>query len=125
MTSPYGELVTDDMYAALRQYAYRGLQTPVTIKRRSVSDNPYGDSEESWVVVGTTWGWLRQINKPAILEQLGLAAVTGVYRLELPFETDVKSGDRVELEGVDYLVEDTGAEDTVQVFQEAYVRVVA
>jgi head-tail adaptor len=124
VSSPYGgPLVTDEMYVALRGFAYQGLQTPVAILRREVIANPYGDDTEVWVEEADTWGWIRQMNDPNIVAQSGVAQTTGVFRLELPVGIDVRAGDMVGVEGQTYMVENTSVEDTVQVFLEVYIRV--
>jgi hypothetical protein len=123
VSSPYGgPLVTDEMYVALRGFAYQGLQTPVSILRREVVENPYGDDSEVWAEESSTWGWIRQMNDPSIVAQNGVAQTTGVFRLELPVGTDVRPGDMVGVEGATYMVENTSVEDTVQVFLEVYIR---
>jgi head-tail adaptor len=123
VSSPYGgPLVTDEMYGALREFAYQGLQTPVSILRREVIENPYGDSAEEWVDQGETWSWIRQMNDPSITERGGIAQTTGVFRVELPVGADVRVGDMIGAEGETYMVENTSTEDTVQVFLEVYAR---
>lgn len=125
MTSPFGApLVTEEMLDTLRTFAYPGLQTPVAILRRqAVTANPYGDDTEDWVEVSDTFGWFRQMNDPYIAAANGVAAITGIFRLELPVGTDVAPGDMVGVEGQTYMVENTNVEDTLQVFLEVYVRI--
>lgn len=125
MSNPYGgPLVTPGMLTALRGFAYAGLQTEVHILRRQTMSNPYGDDSEAWVETAQTWGWFKQMNDPYIREEVGVASTTGVFRLELPVGIELDVGDMVGVEGAEYMVENTSVEDTVQVFLEAYVRIV-
>lgn len=127
MSSTFGDpLVTPAMLETLRGFAYKGLQTEVHVLRRlPVASNPYGDDTEAWVETTTTFGWIRQMNDPYIREGSGIASITGIFRLELPVDTEVVPGDMVGVEGQTYMVENTNVEDTLKVFLEAYVRIVA
>lgn len=112
-------LVTDAQVASLRSIAEMGLKDDVTIFKRtrnmneSDPQNAYGDDYETWVEESTTVkGWLFSSPSPVIETVSGRMALVNTYRLFLPVGTDVNSGDRVTINGHNFIVSDLVNEST-------------
>lgn len=105
-------LLSDRQLAALQEIALLGMQTPVTIKRRSVSESPYGDDAVSFVTVTTTRGWFHSTPTPIQEQDTGSVVTANTYRLFLPVGTDVRDGDQVTVGSTVYIVSDTTSEST-------------
>lgn len=114
-------LVSDTQIAQLRTVAYRGLDTSVTIQRRTATEGP-ADVVYTWATVTTAKGWLRAMNKPEVDLQVRYAGVTNVYRLHLRHDVDIRPEDRVLVGSETYEVQDTNAENTIQIFRTATLR---
>lgn len=107
---------------AVRKTAELGMQTEVTIKKRRVlaSTDPastYGDDAEVWeeplnYTESTCMGWLWSTPSPVLTIVGGVTVLLNTYRLSVPVGTDIDSGDRVTIEGNDFIVSDTVAEST-------------
>lgn len=106
-------LLSPMQLAALQKVALLGMQTPVTIQRRSFADTPYGDSEEvSFAAVGTALGWFHSTPTPVATIDSGSVVTVNTYRLFLPVETDVRDGDQILVGTATYVVTDTTKEST-------------
>lgn len=99
--------------AALQEVALMGMQTPVTIKRRTTSDTAYGDKDEvSFTTVSTALGWFHSTPTPIQEQDTGSVVTANTYRLFLPVGTDVRDGDQITVGSTVYVVSDTTAEST-------------
>lgn len=116
-------LVSAAQMATLQAIGAQGLLTDVTIISRTEADTSYSDDEGIWTTVTTTVkGWLRSTPSGTIDVVGGFQATIGVFRLLLPVGTSIKIGDRVDIGGERYVVEDTIAESTYQVFLNCLLR---
>lgn len=110
-------LVTTTELEALRGVIESGMETTVTILRRTSSDNPYGDDQTDAYTPqsATVKGWLRTVPEGTIDVVSGVMADVSIYRLFVPVGTDIRNGDRLMIEGRRYTVTDTNKESTYQV----------
>ena len=114
-------LVSTTQLTAIRNIAYRGLDTPVTIQRKTVSEGDFG-GVETWNTVTTTNGWLREMTTTKPFGIASLLQTVGTFRLHLAVGTDIQPGDRAVVNGVEFEVNDTNADNTLQVFTTAILR---
>lgn len=105
-------LVSDAEMAALRETAALGFQSDVTIYKRVT--NVTADGQQSgWATTGTTVkGWLYSTPTPQITIVAAEESLVNTYRLFVPVNTDIESGDQVEIGGARFTVSDTTAEST-------------
>lgn len=117
-------LVTSAQLTALRAVAFRGLDTPFTVWRTTRVENAYGMSAGAATQVSSGNCWLRMMNKPSLRVQAGMQeGATSIYRLHTTPDVDIEVGDEVRVFGQDnYIVQDTNADDTIQVFRTCLVR---
>jgi hypothetical protein len=107
---------------ALRNIAYRGLDTPFELWRSTQVESDYGSST-SWGLVTSGKCWLRMMNKPHTVEQLGMIeGATAIYRMHTDVSVIINNGDRVRINDIDYEVNDVNDDDTIQVFRTALLR---
>lgn len=111
------KLVSDSQIARLRTVAELGMQSTVVITKRTYDDtNPYTDDEvvssESTI---TTKGWLRSTPAGDIRSMNNMQAVVSSHRLFVPVGTDIATGDKVTIDGHDFIVQDTSVESTWKV----------
>jgi hypothetical protein len=99
--------------SALQEFALRGMQTTVTIQRKTLTDNDYGDRETvTWTPVATIKAWFWSRPTPVQTEDVGAVITVNTYRLFVPVGTDIRVGDQIKM-GVDlYIVSDTTTEST-------------
>lgn len=108
------KLVSDSQMAQLRTVAEMGMQSAVVITKRTFDDtNPYTDDE----VVATeytieTYGWLRSTPAGDIRSIDHMQAVVSSHRLFVPVGTDIATGDKVMVDGIEFTVQDTSVEST-------------
>lgn len=114
-------LVSPSVLAAVRSVAETGLQTKVSIFRRSttvlgalVTSDDYGDDSVEFTqtdetLVATVMGWFHSTPTPLQVEESGALVTVNTYRLFLPVGTDVIPGDRIDV------VTDTSLDDTYTV----------
>jgi hypothetical protein len=114
-------LVSAAQMNALRTVAYNGLDTPISILRSTQIENDYG-SEEVWVTVEDTVGWIKEMSTSKVAEVAGYLGVTSVFRLDAPIDADIRSGDRVGIEGDMFSVNDVNTHNTIRVFCKATMR---
>ena len=114
-------LISEAQLAQLRTVAYRGLDTTVTIQRRTPVEGP-ADTTYTWATVATATGWLRHMNKPEVDIQIKYAGALNVYRLHLRHDVDILPEDRVVVGGDTYEVQETNSENTIQIFRTAILR---
>lgn len=114
-------LVSDSQLAALRSVAYKGLETEVSILRATQIENAYG-SEEEWVTLSTTMGWIREMSVSPAGREISFVGTTGLFRLDLEVDTDIEPGDRVGIDGVIFSVNDTNSDNTIRIFAKAIMR---
>ena len=116
-------LLTDRNIEELRKLAMLGMQTKVTIKRRSVVDSSsdpltdYGDDQVSYTLtsesrISTVKGWFFSVPATAQEPDTGQILTSNVYRVFLPVGTDIQAGDEVIVGASTYIVSDTNAEST-------------
>jgi hypothetical protein len=111
-------LVTPSQMNALSKVVEEGMITDVTIINHSTSDSPYSDDEyvsETESNRQTVKGWLREVPAGTIDVVSGVMANMGMYRLFLPIGTQIENGDRVIVNGEQWVVQDTNADTTYQV----------
>lgn len=107
-----GPLVSNQMRTFLRSQVRRQFIDTVTIQNKLIADDDYGMSA-TYSSTSVTDGWLRETNNPVLSERAGgNIAAPGVYRLFLPHDTVVGTGDRVLIGGQAYEVQGTNAQDT-------------
>lgn len=112
---------------AIGESVLPGLQTDVTIKRKSVTtptdpNVDYGDDDVSYATVANpdgspfqttvVKGWLWQQVTQAAGEDESQLVTVGTYRLYLPRSTNIQPHDEVEIAGEAYDVSDTNADIT-------------
>lgn len=106
-------LVSDSEMAALRSLGLQGMQTSVSIERRTTVTTADGQ-ESAWTALSTVDGWLH--SEPTPLQTIVSGEITTVntYRLFLPVGTDILPGDHAVIGDKTFLVSDTTAESTWQ-----------
>lgn len=104
-------LVSPSELDALRQVAESSFPTPVTIYRYTRATTSEG-SVQTWDVVTTVKGWLKEENTPPVGDVGGVQATVPAYRLNVPVGTDLQAGDRTLIGGVIYEVNDSNSEDS-------------
>lgn len=114
-------LVSASQLTALRNVAYNGLDTPVLIERPTQVENDFG-SDEEFTPVGTVMGWIREMTVTRPGESINLISTTGMFRLHVPFDTDIEPNDRVTINGHQFTVNDTNADNTIRIFTTAICR---
>lgn len=118
-------LVPPHVMAQVRLVAEQGMQTDLTIRRRSVStpvSDDYGDDVVTYADVVTTVGWFHSTPTPVQVEDAGSLVTINTYRLFLPVGTDVLDGDEVVVGESVYIVSDTTAESTWQAMLKCSLR---
>jgi len=114
---------TTNELANLRSLAEMGMQSDVTIKKRtpitseSAPENVYGDDgvthvESAIYSEANVKGWLYSTPSPVITVVGGVMALVNTYRLFVPVGTNIESGDHVVIDGNEFIVSDTVAEST-------------
>ena len=120
-----GALVPPGQLAAIQKLAERGMQTPITIKRRSVQtlgqtivENDLGDDVITYTetkndgLVRKAMGWFWSTPTVVQEEDAGSLVTVNTYRLYVPVGTDMLPGDHVTVGAEEYVVSDTTAEST-------------
>ena len=111
-------LVSESQLKSLRSVVELGMVTDVTIVNATQVDNPYSDDEYVQEAEGarqTVKGWLREVPAGTIDVVSGVMANTGMYRLFLPLGTVINNGDRVFVNGEQFVVQDTNQDSTYKV----------
>lgn len=118
------KLLSDAQLTAVQSVAMRGMQTDVTIFRRStttgleVTDDPYGSSvgyaeiPDTATQTSTVKGMLHSATVPTTDVDSGQLVTVNTFRLWVPVGTNIQPGDQVEIEGNIYQVTDTTADQT-------------
>lgn len=114
-------LITATQLNAIRAIAYQGLDTPLTIERKTFSEGDYG-SVETWSTVASTNGWLREMTSTKPFGIANLISTVGTFRLHLAVGTDIEPGDRVTVDGDQFEVNETNTHNTIRVFTTAVLR---
>lgn len=98
----------------MQEIALSGMQTPVTIFRRTVvaAGSDEYDDQLTFVRTETLNGWLSSTPTPVAEVNAGALVTANTYRLYLPVGTDIQPGDRVTIGARTYTVSDTTAEST-------------
>ena len=104
-------LVSQTELTALRAVANSSFPTDVSIYRYARTDTAEG-SVNAWSFVSTVKGWLKEQQIPAVADVGGVQATVPTYRLNVPYGTDIRAGDRVRIDGAYYEVNDTDSEDS-------------
>jgi hypothetical protein len=99
--------------AALRDLVESGMETDVTIRRRTTVEGDLGDVA-TFTTVAAVKGWIREITTAAagIGEVGGVVAIPETHRLFVPVGTDLESGDLVIVNGDGFRVQHTDAGGT-------------
>lgn len=119
----YKPLLSAYNMAQIGEVVARGLQTSVTIERKTSVDSPYGDDEELvWTTIATVMGWLRSTPTPVRVEDSGMVITVNTYRLLLPTGTDVAPGDLVTAADGTFIVSDTTYESTWKPYLQVSLR---
>jgi hypothetical protein len=110
-------LVSNSQLTALRKVAELGMQSTVVITKQTFNDtNPYSDDEVLASETTTTVkGWLRTTPVGDIDNISGMQAVLSSFRLFVPVGTDIAPRDKVNVDGIDYTVQDATVENTWKV----------
>lgn len=121
-----GRLLTDAQLASIQQIAKLGMQTKVTIERRTATtglettDDPYGSSvsfdaneDPERAVV---YGMLHSTPTPVAQLNSGQLVTINTYRLWVPVGTEIDPGDHVLIADHSYVVSDTTADETWPAF---------
>jgi len=114
-------LVSAAQITALRNVAYKQLDTPVTISRATQTEGDYG-SVEVWSEVASAMGWLREMSTTKAGDQITFVGTTGTFRLHLQHDVDIRPGDRVSAMGDDFTVSDVNNDNTIRIFSTAIMR---
>ena len=117
MASP---LLTSGQLAAVQKVAISGMQSPVTISRRTgdvgldLTDDPYGSTVSYAPVVSSSQvlGWLHSTPTPVQQVDSGAIITVNTYRLFVPVGTDILPGDQATIGGNTYVVSDTTVDET-------------
>lgn len=104
-------LLSDSEMAALRDIAEQGMQTPLTVLRRTTVQTDDGQ-ESVYTAVVTVKGWIFSTPTPVLTLVSGEMALVNTYRLFVPVGTDIKSADHVTVGTTTYIVSDTTEEST-------------
>jgi hypothetical protein len=118
-------LVTDAMMQAVRDIGHQGLETTVTIMRRSVIPGTEGyDDKEEWVDVGDFIAWVRQNDRGPVLhdDNSGSMASVGRYRIHFKQTVELYEGDLIVDGAEQYVVNATNRGETYRVFSTATAR---
>lgn len=128
------KLLSDAQLRAVQDVAKMGMQTDVTIYRRStttgleMTDDPYGSSvsyaelPETATTTSTVKGMFHEVNVPSTDVDSGQLVVVSHFRLWVPVGTDIRPGDQVVIDGNTYQVSDTTADTTWPPFLECSLR---
>ena len=110
MTTP---LLTDTEMAAFRDVALQGMQTQVSIYRRTTVKTDDG-WESSWALAGTAFCWIYSTPTAVQDEVSGKIVTINNYRAFFPIGTDLQASDKVVdgRNGQEYLCSDTIVENT-------------
>lgn len=118
---------SESQMAAIRSVAEHGMQTEITIRRRSVqflnetiTSDDFGDDVVTYTPTTSSgltrkaYGWL--FSTPSIVadDDSGALVTTNTYRLFVPVNTDIVAGDEIVVHGQEYIVSDTNAESTLR-----------
>lgn len=113
-------LISDQLISNLRSVAYRQLVTPITIKRATKVESVYG-TDETWATINTTTCWYVPSYKAKTEKMTGFVGQEENAEVRLAWGTDIKPGDRVLIEGDEYLVQDTNTGATIALYLKVYV----
>ena len=97
--------------AELQGIAAMGMQTPIDIWKRTTVETENGQAD-SWAYASSTLCWIYSTPTPTITLISGAMGLLNLYRVFLPVEADINSGDHAVIGGATYIVEDTIAEST-------------
>lgn len=120
------KLLSDAQLNAIQNVAMRGMQTDVTIMRQTTNlgletaDGPYG-SEPSVPAAAasgnvTVKGMLHSIANDLMSLDAGQLVAVHEHRLWVPVGTDIRNGDRVSINGKQYVVNDVANDETWPAF---------
>ena len=106
-------LLTDTEMAAFRDVALQGMQTPVTILRRSTVKTDDG-WESTYALSSATTCWIYSTPTAVQDEVSGKIVTINNYRAFFPIGTDLQASDKVVdgRTGQEYLCSDTIVENT-------------
>jgi hypothetical protein len=128
------KLLSDSQLSAVQRVAKLGMQTDVTIFRRSsttgleLTDDPYGSTvsyaelPETATQTATVKGMLHSAVVPTTDVDSGQLVTVNTFRLWVPVGTDIRPGDQVQIAGNIYQVTDTTADQTWPPFLECSLR---
>lgn len=108
MSAPF---LTPGMRKRLRRVTGSMFAHTGDIYRHITVASDFGMSEQ-WVHVGTSPCWVRQMNNPDLKVDYGGIYTLGIFRVLMPWGTNITVGDRLIVNGSTYLVQNTNVEDT-------------
>lgn len=115
-------LISDQLIDNLRSVAYKQLVTPVTIKRKTRTEGPYG-SAETLNTVSTVKCWYKPVFKGS-LQALPGGWISNDSGAEFRFSVgvDVRVGDYLTLDdgATYYTVQDVNDGATIQLYLKAW-----
>jgi hypothetical protein len=111
--------------AQFAKFALKGMQTPVTIARRTVSSDEEGDDVVTFTDItppGGLLGWIH--SSPAFIQRIdsGMLVTANTFVLYLPIGTDVQAGDQTIVGGEEYTISDTTEDNTWKGFLRCALR---
>jgi hypothetical protein len=110
MTVP---LISTSQLAFMRTTVERAFNTDVDIYKRSLVESVYEDeATETFTFSETIKGWVYSTPSSSAAEVGFTIGTLNLYRLFVPVGSDVEPGDRLKIDGNDFLVIDTINEST-------------
>lgn len=110
-------LISDQLLRNLRVVANKQLVTPVKVHRMVATEGPFGTVEVD-TVVAETMCWYKPAFKGDLRVQPGgRIANDSLSEFRFDINEDIRVGDKLEVNGVTgYLVQDTSADATIQLY---------
>lgn len=118
-------LISDQLLRNLRRVANKQLVTPVKIHRVVAVEGPYGTVETDVVIAETTCWYKPAFKGDLTVQAGGRIAVDSGAEFRFDIDEDVRVGDKLEVNGVTgFLVQDTTADATIQLYLKAWTEVI-
>lgn len=116
-------LVSATQLNAIRAVANNGLDSTATAILRPIQiENDFGSEDNFATVLLDVPCWLREMASTNVGSMASRLTTVGTYRCHFEAGLDVQPGDTVVIAGVDYAVQGTNVENTLQVFTTALMR---
>lgn len=104
-------LLSETEMDAFREVALQGMQDDVLIYRRATISTDDGMTNE-WTYLATAKGWVYSVPTQRQNVVSGEIATINTYRLFVPVGTNIREGDKVKINGQEFIVSDTISEST-------------